>query len=113
MAKYFVRRWNSPTSRSEWLKVSLIMWWPTRDLSDYGDFESLPEKFKSLVRRSIGSKSRYLVYASVTLPDGKEVYGYSRCMDIDNPVRAYGRNRAIGTLRQKLLPLGYTVTVVD
>lgn len=108
MAKYFVKPIGvvqGPTR--EWRRVSIILWWPGRDKADYesesGGFDDLPEKFKSLVRRCEGSGSRYLAYATVTLPDGNEVYGYSRCMNIDNPVRSYAINKAVGFLRKHLL----------
>lgn len=92
--------------------VSFIYWFPgCTHLDEY--FDELPEEFKSLVRRSKKSGSKYLVYAytNVTVPgEGyKEVYGYSRCMGIDNPRKKYGRDKALGWLHSKLIPLGYSI----
>jgi len=92
-----------------WEEVFLVYWWEGRE---YGDFDSLPDRFKSLVRRAKRSGSKYLVYASTHIPGEGEVYGYARCMGMDNPVRSYGRNRAIGRLRQKALKHGYTIVEV-
>jgi len=101
--KFFAEPIGGALFDQEHIKVSIMLWWPGRDLADYGDFEAMPEKFKSLVRRCISSGSRYLVYATVILPNGAEVYGYSRCMDIDNPERKYGINKAVGWLHKRLL----------
>ena len=86
--------------------VFIVYWWEGRE---FEDFESLPPKFKSLVRRCIGSSSRYLVYTSVVVPGLGEIYGYSRCMGIDNPSKKYGRDKALGWLTKRLLPYGYDV----
>lgn len=103
MAKFFAKPVGVKLQDREWLKVSIMLWWPGRDPADYGDFEKMPEKFKSLVRRCKSSKSRYLAYATVILPNGDEVYGYSRCMKIDNPVRKYAVRKAVGFLQKHLM----------
>ena len=106
MARFFAKPQGVALGSGEWRRVSIILWWPGRDKSDYdsatGGYDDLPEKFKSLVRRCIGSGSKYLAYATVRMPDGSEVYGYSRCMDIDNPVRSYAVNKAVGFLQKHL-----------
>jgi len=99
--RFFAKPVGVVSSR-DWRRVSIILWWPGRDLSDYDDYEAMPEKFKSLVRRCKSSGSRYMAYATVKLPDGSDVYGYSRCMDIDNPVRKYAVNKAVGFLQKHL-----------
>jgi len=107
MARYFIKPTGVVSGKREWRRVSIILWWPGRKESDYdsesGGYDDLPDKFRSLVKRCKGSGSRYLAYATVRLPDGSEVYGYSRCMDIDNPVRSYAINKAVGFLRKHLL----------
>lgn len=104
--RYFVRPLDRAAPKATWEEVYLVYWWPDKQ---YEDYESLPAKFKSLVRRCRGSGSRYLVYANAFIPGVGEVYGYSRCMDIDNPEKDYGRNKAVGWLREKALKHGYAV----
>lgn len=87
----------------------LVYWWPGRE---YSDWESLPAEFKHIVRRCQKSDSRYLAYACVDV-NGKRYSGWARCMDVDNPRRSYGRNRALGLLHKNLLEDGYGLHVFD
>jgi len=110
MSKYLCRPLNEGRHRSSWEKVSFIYWWPGRELEYH---EELPEKFQSLVRRCERAGTKYLVFAYTYVPGHGVVCGYSRCMDIDNPNKKYGRDKALGWLQKHLLELDYCWVQVD
>jgi len=88
--------------------VEIYYWWPGCNM----DVTMMPEKFQSLVRRCKRANSRYLAYATVYVPGIGELYGYARCMDIDNPSRKFARDKAVGWLTKRLLDHGMTVEMV-
>jgi hypothetical protein len=89
--------------------VFIVHWWPGRE---YKKFDELPKAFRRAVRRARGSDSKYLTFACTFVPGAGELHATSRCMSIDNPSRKYGRNRALGLLRQRLLENGYTLVAM-
>lgn len=103
--------------------VSMFYWRPDREFKDW---DALPEEFKRLAKLSKKGGSLYMVYATVEIPElegveievpdvgvftGPVIDGHSRCMEIDkdNLSRAYGKNAALGKLRQKLYHGGWAL----
>lgn len=97
------------TSSGERQQIFLVYWWPGRE---YKKLEELPYEFHKMIRHASELESNYLVFSCVDIPDYGRVYGISQCMKIDKPRRKYGRDRALGLLRQELLRVGYEVVKV-
>jgi len=89
--------------------VLLVHWWPGRE---YKKPDEMPKAFKKAVKRARGAGSNYLSFAATFIPGIGELHAVSRCMCIDVPSRKYGRNRALGLLKQKLLENGYTLVAM-
>lgn len=106
MCEYFAVKSEEPEEKYQ---VFLVHWWPGRE---YKKPDELPRAFRRAVKRARGAGSNYLTFACAFIPGVGELHATSRCMDIDVPNRRYGRNRALGLLKQKLLGNGYTLVAI-
>lgn len=90
-------------------KVALFYWRPGRE---FVDESRLPQRFRELMAEAEHLGSNYLVYACTNLPGYGEVCAHSLCMGIDQPVKKYGRDKALGRLRSELLRLNYDIVEI-
>ena len=105
MARYVAVSKYSPAEH----RVALFYWRPGREFKDES---KLPKEFLGLMADAKWLGSNYLVYACTDLPGRGVVGAYALCMGIDQPRKKYGRDKALGRLRSKLLHLNYDLVVV-